>query len=169
MKKPSFKVGDPVFYPAAGVGVIEGLENIYIGGQWEQCFVIRFYNSHAVIKVPQSNLQKNGIRPLLNPRRVKELFRILSGKPMQRATGNWTERYKDIERKINSGSSFDLGEVVRDLTRWKQQHGLSFEEARLLETASNYLAHEIATVQGVPQEIAFDRIRSHIGASADAA
>lgn len=162
MKKASFKVGDAVFYPAAGVGVIEAMEDIYINGQWEQCFVIRICDNQAVIKIPQSNIQTNGIRPLLHGRRLKELFKVLAAKPMTRATGNWAERYKDLERKINGGSCLQLGEVVRDLTRWKQQKGLSFEEARLLQTASNYLAHEIAAIQGIPPEIAFDRIRTHI-------
>jgi RNA polymerase-interacting CarD/CdnL/TRCF family regulator len=52
--------------------------------------------------------------------------------------------------------------VVRDLMRWKQQSGLSFEESMLLKRASNYLANELATVQGIPTEAAIDRIRSHV-------
>src|SRR5712692_7835512 len=121
MKKADFKVGDAVFYPAAGVGVVEAMEDIYINGQWEQCFVIRICENRAVIRIPQSNIQKNGIRPLLQGKRLKELFKVLAAKPMHRATGNWAERYKDLERKINGGSCLELGEVVRDLTRWKQE------------------------------------------------
>jgi CarD family transcriptional regulator len=167
MKKPTFKVGDCVFYPSAGVGVIEGVEDIYIGGQWERCFVIRVAENQVTIKVPQSNVEKNGIRPLLSTKKLKELFKVLSAKSGERTiSGNWTEHYKDLERRVNGGSCFELGAVVRDLMRLKKHNGLSFEEARLLETACTYLTREIATIEGIPTEMAYDRIRTHVEVAA---
>ena len=159
-----FKVGDTVFYPSAGVGVIESIEDVYVEGRAEPCFVISIPETRMVIKMPRSNIAKNGVRPLLNSRKLRELFKVLSAKGKRRVTGgNWTERCKEIERKINSGSCLELGEVVRDLMRWKQESGLSFEESMLLETACGYLVREVAAVQGVPTNIARDRIRSYVG------
>jgi CarD family transcriptional regulator len=152
-KHPQFKVGDTVFYPSAGVGAILAVEDIYHSGQVESCFVIRIQDTQMTVKVPRSNLERSGIRPLLSSKKLKELFKILSSKSKRRVTGgNWAERCKDIERRINSGSCLDLGEVVRDLTRWKKQSGLSFEESMLLETANSYLAREVAAVQGIPTD-----------------
>ena len=89
---------------------------------------------------------------------------MLSASSRKRVTGgNWAERCKEIERRINSGSCLELGEVVRDLMRWKQQSGLSFEESMLLETASGYLAREVAAVQGINTDAAIGRIRDCIG------
>jgi CarD family transcriptional regulator len=164
LKQTRFKIGDTVFYPSAGVGVIQGIEDVYIDGRVEPCFVISIPETRMVIKMPRTNVQKNGVRPLLNERRLKELFKVLSAKSKRRVTGgNWTERCKEIERKINSGSCLELGEVVRDLMRWKKQSGLSFEESMLLETACGYLVREIAAIQGVPTDIARDRIASYVG------
>jgi RNA polymerase-interacting CarD/CdnL/TRCF family regulator len=56
----------------------------------------------------------------------------------------------------------ELGEVVRDLTHWKTQTGLSFDETRLLETASNFLSRELASVKGITPEAAYESIRSQI-------
>jgi len=163
MKRVMFKIGDSVFYPAAGVGVIETVEDIFIGGQWERCFVIRIRESQVTIKVPQSNIQKNGIRPLLNERKLKELFRVLSEQSCATTTAsNTIEYYKTLERKINTGSCLELGEVVRDLMRQKQESSLSFDEARLLETASNFLSRELAAVAGIAPGVAYDRIRSSV-------
>lgn len=163
-KRPSFKIGDTVFYPSAGVGLIEAIEDIYHSGKLECCYVIRIPETRMVVKVPKANVERSGIRPLLNQRKLKELFNVLSAKSRQRVTGgNWTERCKEIERKINSGSCLDLGEVVRDLMRWKSQSGLSFEESMLLETASGYLAREVAIVEGIATDAAKDRIRGYIG------
>jgi len=162
--KATFKVGDTVFYPSAGVGVIKDVEEIYVGGQFEACLVIHIPETRMTVKVPEANIKKNGIRPLLTNRKLKELFKVLSAKSHKRVTGgNWAERCKELERKINSGSCLELGEVVRDLMRWKSQSGLSFEESMLLETASGYLAREVAAIQGVEPEVAIGRIREHIG------
>jgi len=162
-QRPRFKVGETVFYPSAGVGVIEAVEDIYLSGRMESCFVIRIQDTQMTVKVPKSNLEKSGIRPLLDCKKLKELFKILSAKGKRRVTGgNWAERCKDIERRINSGSCLELGEVVRDLTRWKKQSGLSFEESMLLETANSYLAREVAAIQGIDTVAARDRILSYI-------
>lgn len=161
--KSRFKVGDAVFYPSAGVGMIEAEESIFLGAQNERCYVIRIHGSGLTIKVPCASVDRNGIRPLVDSKKVKQLYKVLSAVGGRRSTaGNPIERCKDIERKINTGSCFELGEVVRDLTQWKKQSGLSFDEARLLDTASNYLARELAVVEGIAQEIAIERIRQYI-------
>lgn len=163
-KKHKFKVGDTVFYPSAGVGVVEAVEELYLAGAMQCCYVIRVPETHMVVKVPVERAEKCGIRPLLDARKLKELFKILGARSRKRVTGgNWTERCKQIERKINSGSFIELGEVVRDLMRWKKRSGLSFEESLLLETASGYLAREIAAVQGINMDDARSRISTHIG------
>ncbi len=163
-KRPRFKPGDTIFYPSAGVGVIQAIEELYVGGEFTACLVIHIAETRMTVRVPQSNVEKCGIRPLLTNRKLKELFKILSAKSRRRVTGgNWTERCKEIERKINSGSCLELGEVVRDLMRWKKQSGLSFEESMLLEQASGYLAREVAAIEGIATEAAIDRIRSCVG------
>ena len=159
-----FKLGDAVFYPAAGVGRIEAVEDIFIGGQFDSCYVIRIRDSGMVVKVPLQSIHKTGIRPLVNCKKLKDLYKVLSSKPARRVTGgNWTERCKELERKINKGSCLELGEVVRDLLRWKNQSGLSFEEAMLLETARAHLANEVAIVQGIAPEAAANKILNQVG------
>ncbi len=162
-KQLRLKPGDTIFYPSAGVGVIESVEDVYLSGKLEKCFVIRIPETRMTVRVPKANVQKSGIRPLLDGKKIKELFKILAAKSGKKVTGgNWAERCKEIERRINTGSCLDLGEVVRDLTRWKSTTGLSFEESLLLETASGYLVREIAAVEGISPETARIRIQSCI-------
>jgi len=163
-KKPKFKTGDAVFYPSAGVGMIESIEDVYISGKADPFFVIRIIESGMIVKIPANNAGNTGIRPLVGPRKMKEVHRVLADKHGKRVTGgNWTERCRDIERRINQGDTYELAAVVRDLLRWKQQTGLSFEESMLLETASNYLCFEIATVQKIQPEQAYQDVLKHIG------
>jgi len=169
-RKRNFKVGDAVFYPSAGVGSIEAIEDVFMGGQCDACYVIRIDDNQITVKVPVDNMLTTGIRPLVDRRKMKELDKVLGAKSARRVTGgNWTERCKEIERKINHGDCMELGGVVRDLMRWKDTVGLSFEEAMLLETACCYLANELATVKGISSEDATHYIRDHVGVSVAAA
>ena len=166
VRKVKLKIGDAVFYPSAGVGFIESTEDVYISGQAQEFFVIKIIESGMLVKVPSANASNSGLRPLIGPRKIKEVQRVLADKNARRVTGgNWTERCKDLERRINQGDTFELAAVVRDLLRWKGQTGLSFEESMLLETASNYLAYEIATVQKVQPEIAYQDLVKYVGKS----
>jgi len=166
-RKSGYKVGDAVFYPAAGVGVIESREDVFLTGKIEPCFVIRILESGASIKVPLANMEPNGIRPLLDGKKVKDLFKVLSGSGKSRSTvGNQMERCRELARKVNAGSCMEIGEVVRDLLRWKMQKSLSFEEVRLLQTGCNHLAREVAVVTGISPEDAIHKIREQVGVAA---
>ena len=162
-KKAKLGVGDSVFYPSAGVGAIEAIEDVYIAGTVDPCYVIRIKESGMVVKVPQANVARSGIRPLLSSRKLKELYRTLESKCARRVTGgNWTERCKDLDRRINIGTSMELAEVVRDLLSWKIKSGLSFEESMLLETASTYLSHELAAIKNITPDAAYEEIVKHV-------
>jgi CarD family transcriptional regulator len=166
-RKTDFKVGHAVFYPSAGVGIIESEEDVFLTGQRERCLVIRILESGATIKVPHTNVNQNGIRPLLDGKKVKDLFKVLSGSSRSRATGgNPAERCRELARKVNTGSCMEIGEVVRDLMHWKSQKSLSFEEVRLLQAGCNHLAREVAVATGISPEDAIHKIREQIGVAA---
>jgi CarD family transcriptional regulator len=166
-RKSVFKVGDAVFYPSAGVGVIEGQEDLFLTGKHERCFVIRILESGATIKVPRANIERNGIRPLLDGKKPRDLYKVLAGSSKRRSTaGNPAERARELARKVNQGSCMEIGEVVRDLLRWKTQTNLSFEEVRLLQTACGHLAREVSVATGISPEDAIHKIREHVGVAA---
>ena len=164
MRKTEFKVGQDVFYPTAGVGVIEAMEDLVFGTMHELCYVIHIPHNHITIKVPKERAIHNGLRLLLRGQEIKDLLRVLGEKSSERPVGHWADHYKDLERRIQSGCCLEVGAAVRDLTRLKAGHGLSFEEARLLELASGYLVRELAVVEGIALEAAQDVIRSSIAA-----
>ncbi len=166
-KEREFEVGQDVFYPSAGVGVIEAMEEVVFGVEHELCYVIRIPENRVTIKVPKTKAVSNGLRPLLRGKDVKDLLEVLADKSSARPSGHWAEHYKDLERRIQSGGVLQVGSAVRDLMRLKAGAGLSFEEARLLEMADGYLARELAAVQGVSVEAARDLIRSSIGVGSE--
>ena len=154
-------------------------DTIFLSVRWRRCDRVGrrglSLRSHGkVFRYPHSRDQDDGtgtqgqcpeIRdpPAARRPQDQELFRILAAKSGKKVTGgNWAERCKEIERRINTGSCLELGEVVRDLTRWKKTTGLSFEESLLLETACGYLARELAAIENISPQMARDRIQGHI-------
>src|SRR3990172_5054048 len=96
-KPLKLKPGDTIFYPSAGVGVIESVEDVYLSGRLEKCYVIRIPETQMTVKVPKTNVHKSGIRPLLDGKRIKELFKILAAKSGKKVTApNWAQRCNEI-------------------------------------------------------------------------
>lgn len=162
MRNADFKVGQDVFYPAAGVGVIEAIEELVFGTRCESFYVIQIPSNRVTIRVPRDKAVANGLRPLLACRDVKALLRLLGEESSERPTGHWADHYRDLERRVQSGRCFEVGAAVRDLVRVKAAHGLSFEESRLLEVAFGYLAGEVAAVERIDVDAARQVIRSAI-------
>jgi len=59
-------------------------------------------------------------------------------------TQTWNRRHREYTEKINSGSIFEIAEVLRDLYVLKLDKDLSFGEKKMLDTARNLLVKEIA-------------------------
>jgi hypothetical protein len=48
---------------------------MFLSGSLEACFVIRILESDATIKVPLTRMESNGIRQLLDGKKVKDLYK----------------------------------------------------------------------------------------------
>ena len=86
-KRSRYKAGDTIFYPSAGVGVVQAIEDLFVAGQFRPCLVIHIPETRMTVRVPQANVDRCGIRPLLNNRKLKELFKVLSARGRRRVTG----------------------------------------------------------------------------------
>jgi len=163
MSQRRYRVGENVFYPSAGVGVIEATEDLYLTGKRESCYVIRFPDAKLTIKVPCQKMVETGVRPLTEAKTVRALYKVLSGRAKRPKGSNPIDRARELNSKVTTGSLVDLAEVVRDLAHLKKAaNGLTFDETRVLQTASQYLSQEIACVEGITQKAAIDKIYRHV-------
>jgi CarD family transcriptional regulator len=62
---------------------------------------------------------------------------------------NWNHRHKHNREKIKSGEISQIAEVVRNLTVYGGEHGLSTGERTMLMKARQILTSEIALVRDV--------------------
>jgi CarD family transcriptional regulator len=151
------RVGDRVVYPGQGPCRIDQETRKPVGGQ-----MISFYDLSVLddrgghLFVPVEKADTVGLRLLVHrseiPAILEKLTRIIT------LSDNWKQRTSDNLRLFNSGSAFDLAEVVKSLTELSDRKTLSAGECKMLARARNLLVQEICEVTGdtgpeVQQEI----------------
>ena len=156
-EKPEFKKGDFVVYPAHGVGRVEGIDEIVVGGVAVPLYTIMFEHERMRLKVPVSKAKVSGLRRLSSRDRIKEALSTLQGKSKVRRV-MWSRRAQEYESKINSGDPVSIAEVVRDLHRGTDQPEHSYSERQIYHAALERLARELAAVEKIDQDKATQKL-----------
>jgi CarD family transcriptional regulator len=137
-----FKVGDKVVYPMHGAGVIEAIEEREVFGQTKRYFVLQLPVPEMQVMVPCDNLEQTGLRRVVNESVLSKVLEVLQARKSVMVK-NWNLRYRANLEKIRSGNVLELAEVVRNLSHWHRERGLSGGERKMLENARQILVSEI--------------------------
>jgi len=131
-------------YPAYGVGEIESIEDRVVGGVEQSFYVVRIIDGNMTVMVPIVNSENVGLRSIIAPDDVGQVFSILKEKDIEIEDLPWNQRYRKYMDKIKSGSLYEIAIVLRDLYLLKEDKDLSFGERKMLDTAKGLLMKEIA-------------------------
>jgi CarD family transcriptional regulator len=147
-----FKVGQLAVYPAHGVGVIESVEEREISGAPHRFYIMRILENEMIIMIPTANAEAVGLRPVISPRKVSEVYAILKDRDVVIENQTWNRRYRDYMKKIKTGSVYEVAQVMRDLFLLKLDKDLSFGERKMLDTARNLLIKELSIARRTSEE-----------------
>ena len=95
----TFNVGDMAVYPVQGVTEILGIETIEIAGMSSRFYVLRRLDSDDTIRVPVANVERVGLRPLVNDDEIAEVMTVDREK-IAIEEPNWNRRYGATLRKF---------------------------------------------------------------------
>jgi CarD family transcriptional regulator len=147
-----FQIGSMAVYPAHGVGVIESIQDREVAGLLQRFYIMRLLDTDMIIMIPTQNARNIGLRTVIDPTSVTEVFEILKERPTHLNHQTWNRRYRDYMDKIKTGSLFRVAEVLRDLTLLKLEKELSFGERKMLDTAKNLLVKELSLVNNKEED-----------------
>ncbi|MBT1166695.1 CarD family transcriptional regulator [Bifidobacterium simiarum] len=149
----TYQVGDTVVYPRHGAARVEEITEREMGGVKRTYLKLSVLSSDGlVIQIPAENVQKVGVRDIVDAKAVAKVFEILRTPIVEEKT-NWSRRYKLNVEKIATGDVNKVAEVVRDLAqRDDDEHGLSAGEKRMLTKARNILVSEISLSEKLSEE-----------------
>ena len=144
-----FNIGDKAVYPGHGVAEVMGLERREIAGSAMEFYVLRVLENDMKVMVPKSNASAVGLRRIVGPQQITEVYGVLSRRGEKISTATWNRRYREYMEKIKTGSLMEIAAVLRDLCILRSDKDLSFGERKMLDTARTLLVQELALAKGV--------------------
>ena len=146
-----FSIGDMIYYPRHGAGIIEGIEEKEVLGEKCKYYVIRIALGDMKVMVPISKTEFHGIRNITSRDRIDDIYNILSGETSCMCK-NWSKRYRENEAIIRRGDVFEISELVKNLTVADRGKKLSTGEKRMLENVRQLLVSELMLMLDEPYE-----------------
>ena len=158
-----FQIGDKAVYPGHGVGVIEAIETKQISGSELMFYILRVLDNGMTIMIPRDNAGAVGLRGVIRKLEIPKVLKILRDRDVEIDNQTWNRRYREYMEKINTGSIFEIAEVLRDLYLLRTEKELSFGERKILDTAKNLLVKELAIVRDVKETDILREIKTIFG------
>lgn len=151
-----FEVGDRAVYPAQGVAEVVGIDTKEIMGTSQTFYVLRVMDSDKKIMIPVNNVDNVGLRAIISAKEIEEVYDILRERDVDLNQQTWNRRYRAYVEKIQTGSPFEIAEVLRDLNLLKFHKNLSFGERKMLDTAKGLLLNELSVARDIDPQIIED-------------
>lgn len=158
-----FQVGDKTVYPGYGVAEITKIEDREISGSVQHFYVLRVLGKEMTLMVPMSNADSVGLRNIISPVEVEQVYEVLRKRGEKISTATWNRRYREYMEKIRTGSLTEIATVLRDLCLLRSDKDLSYGERNMLETARALLVQELALAKGQAQEAVESEIEALFG------
>jgi CarD family transcriptional regulator len=146
-----FKIGDKAVYPGHGVGVIDAIEAKQISGTEHTFYILRILENGMTIMIPRDNIEAVRLREVIRKIDVSKVIHILKDRDVTVDNQTWNRRYREYMEKINTGSIYEIAEVLRDLHLLKADKELSFGERKIMDVAKNLLVKELAIARDVKE------------------
>jgi CarD family transcriptional regulator len=146
-----YEVGKTVVYPSHGLGVIEAIEEKNLMGQKQKFYVLKIMEKGTRIMIPCNNVDRVGIREVIQPDEVKKVVKVLKQKPKS-ILPNWNKRYRESLEKIKTGSIFEIATVFRNLSLLSRNKELSFGEKKMLCDTKHLISSEISLAKGISEQ-----------------
>ena len=151
------KVGEKVSYPGQGPCLIGPVVKRVVGGKLTEFqHLTVLVDGGGELLVPVDRAQARGIRELLDKTEIPKLLDRL--KKPSRAAEKWNQRNRDNLILFNSGSAFDLAEIVESMSGLRETKRLQPSDRQTLERARKLLACEISEVMGETKGAAEEKI-----------
>ena len=146
-----YKIGDSLFYPLHGAGIIEQIEEKRILGERHKYYMVRIPIKDTQVMLPVENAEKLGVRDVKTSVQIDELL-VYMKNTEDVSSDNWNRRYRENIEKIREGTQERTAEVVKYLIIRDESKGLSSSEKKTLNYAKQILYSEIMMAKDMDYE-----------------
>ena len=132
------KIGDIVFYPMHGAGVIDGIESNEVAGMKSSYYILKLPIGNLKLMLPVDNIEQLGLRKVIGKDKIAEISTVLRDKPDQ-TQGSWNKRFQAILDRMKTGDILDVAAVARNLSLQYRKRKITSGERRLMELSRQIL------------------------------
>ena len=113
--------------------------------------------------IPRDNVGAVRLREVIRKIDASKVMQILKDRDVTIDNQTWNRRYREYMEKINTGSIYEIAEVLRDLHLLKAEKELSFGERKIMDVAKNLLVKELAIARDVKESDILREIKTIFG------
>jgi CarD family transcriptional regulator len=140
-----FLIGEIVYYPVFGAGVIVNIEEKEICDEIKKYYIIKLIISDMNIMVPLDSNEAKKIRKAISNEECSKVMEILKENPMP-IPGKWSERYKYYSQSMRQGDIFTLSSILRDIAGFSRKKDLSKSEINVFKDILYMVCGEMCLV-----------------------
>ncbi|KAB7704198.1 transcription factor YdeB [Bacillus aerolatus] len=154
-----FQIGDKVFYPMYGAGIIEAIEEKEILGKKQEYCVITIPLSKMDVMIPTKAVKKSRVRLIVDRKEATDILFDFHNNEESVCSLPWKERLNKNTEKMKTGEMHDTAEVVRDLLHHKKVKALNSSEKQMLDHAMKFLISELILIKDITENEAADLLK----------
>lgn len=159
-----FKVGEVVFCPLRGSGVVQAIETRKMLNESNEYVIIHMKDPSIVMMITTDKVDKSGFREVNTVEVAERVENILRERCIgEDLSKDMRMRVKQNHEKLSSGSFISCGEVVRDLTYMEHTKPLNHMEKTMLLQAKKLLLDEFSIIKNMTLKEAEHRMDELLG------
>ena len=143
-----YQIGDKVFYPMHGAGIVQDIIEKEVLGKKREYYVIDIPISNMDIMIPVNNINNTGIRPVASIETAQSILYSIQNDESS-CDLPWKARFKQNTDKLKTGVMQDAAEVVKDLLYRQKEKPLNSTEKQMLNDAQKILISEICVIKDI--------------------
>jgi CarD family transcriptional regulator len=138
-----FSIGDKIMHPNFGAGRITDEAHRELVEGFEHYYVIEVLGSGATAYVPMRKMDELGVRPVMSPSKLAQVFNTLRDIPRELST-DYKQRQARVQEQLGTRQPILVAEAVRDLSWHGKSKRLTQKDGDLLNQGRELLASEMA-------------------------
>ncbi len=154
-------IGEKVFIADYGAGYVQDIDSRELRFIKEKYVNIYLLLDNMNFMIPLDKIKNYNVRNILTSLELGSVLDTISSRS-DYIESNWNNRYRINKKKIQSGNTLKMCQVIRDLYCLKRENMLPPGEAKILERVEGLVASEIMLVFTVDMNSALCKIRNLI-------
>lgn len=147
-----FQIGDKIFYPMHGAGIVEAIEEKEILGEKQVYYVLNMSLTSMQVMIPARENVNTTLRGVVDSETLKQALVICHQEDVTPATCLPQHKQRIYLGMMKSGDIFDGAQVIRDLMFLGRDKKLNTNDKAMLNQAQQLFISELSLVLGVDQE-----------------